>query len=201
MDWNDSPSRAISETTAFLMNDMLADVVNACTAAQARTLGFRLPATGKAGTTNDFSDAWFIGYTPALAVGVWVGFDTPRPIMRDGFAAVVAVPLWARFMVEATRGHGPERFAPPETVVAADVCAASGRLATASCPDHRLRYFACGTEPLDYCDVHQPGLFRKIFRLPPSTATATMGGEPEAPMKKRGFLVACVPRELRAVAG
>ena len=73
-----SSARAISETTAFLMSNMLADVINAGTAAGARGLGFKLPAAGKTGTTNDYNDAWFIGYTPKLVTGVWVGFDQPQ---------------------------------------------------------------------------------------------------------------------------
>src|SRR6185437_11041759 len=64
MTWQDEPSRATSETTAFLISDMLSDVINSGTAAGARSLCFRLPAAGKTGTTNNFNDAWFIGYTP-----------------------------------------------------------------------------------------------------------------------------------------
>ena len=80
-----SSARAISETTAFLMSNMLADVINAGTAAGARGLGFKLPAAGKTGTTNDYNDAWFIGYTPKLVTGVWVGFDQPRTILPNGY--------------------------------------------------------------------------------------------------------------------
>ena len=204
----DSPSRAIEETTAFLMSDLLADVVNSGTGAQARALGFRLPAAGKTGTTNGFNDAWFIGYTPTLVVGVWVGFDAPHTIMRNGFAANVAVPLWAKFMTEATSGDKPGWFRAPDTVVTAEICPASGRLATASCNEHRRQYFVSGTEPLEYCDVHQPSFFKKIFGLAsvkpaepapidttqpsPSLATppaAPPGAPPvaETPAKKRGF--------------
>src|SRR3989442_15538169 len=73
--------RAVSETTAFLMSSMLADVIDAGTAARARAMGFTLPAAGKTGTTNDFMDAWFVGFTPNLVAGVWVGYDQPRTIM------------------------------------------------------------------------------------------------------------------------
>ena len=76
----------VSETTAFLMATMLADVVDAGTANRARAMGFTLPAAGKTGTTNDFVDAWFVGFTPSLVAGVWVGFDTPRTIVKNGFA-------------------------------------------------------------------------------------------------------------------
>jgi 1A family penicillin-binding protein len=206
--WEDAPARAINETTAFLMSDMLADVINAGTGAQARTLGFRLPAAGKTGTTNNYNDAWFIGYTPGLVVGVWVGFDTPHTILRNGFASSVAVPLWAKFMVDATRGDKPEWLRVPDTIVAAEICPVSGRLATTSCEDHRRQYFVNGTQPVDYCSVHNPGLFKRIFGLvavkpaepapievaPPASSAENVRTvkedakkEPEAPQKKRGF--------------
>lgn len=109
------PRRAVSETTAFLMATMLADVVDAGTANRARAMGFRLPAAGKTGTTNEFVDAWFVGFTPSLAAGVWVGFDTPRTIVKNGFAGQLAVPMWAKFMREAretmrTRGSSRRRM-------------------------------------------------------------------------------------------
>ena len=207
MTWQDEPARAINETTAFLMSDMLADVINAGTGAQARTLGFRLPAAGKTGTTNNFNDAWFIGYTPNLVTGVWIGYDMPHTILRNGFAATVAVPMWTKFMVEATRGDKPDWFRVPDSVVAADICPDSGRLATTSCPTSRHSYFLSGTAPIEYCDVHQPSIFRKIFGFatvrpaepapielekPDSVEKAERPAgagnkESEAAVKKRGF--------------
>src|SRR3954464_10991713 len=165
----ESSSRAITEVTAFLMSTMMADVINAGTGNRARQLGFTLPAAGKTGTTNDFNDAWFIGYTPKLVAGVWVGFDQPRTILPNGFAADVAVPVWARFMKAATKGERPEWFLPPAGVTSANVCRMSGKLPTEGCQDvevvardgqleHRsmiyTEYFARGTEPTTYCDLH-----------------------------------------------
>ena len=104
--------RAISPTTAFLMSSMLSDVVSGGTATGARAAGFTLPAGGKTGTTDDYADAWFVGYTPHLVAGVWFGLDTPAPIMNRGFAGVVAVPAWARFMKAATtNGAKPDWYA------------------------------------------------------------------------------------------
>src|SRR5882672_5031041 len=113
-----NPVRAISDATAFLMSTMLADVINAGTGNRARALGFTLPAAGKTGTTNDFNDAWFIGYTPRMVTGVWVGFDRPRTILPNGFAAEIAVPVWAKFMTMATRDDKPEWLQVPAGVVA-----------------------------------------------------------------------------------
>ena len=151
------------------MSTMLADVVNAGTAAGARQLGFTLPAAGKTGTTNDFNDAWFVGFTPKLVTGVWVGFDQPHTILPNGFAATIAVPIWAKFMRIATRGDAPGWFTPPPQVTTAKICRLSGKLATEGCEDvdvvgrdgHVERrsvvyteYFVRGTEPKTYCDMH-----------------------------------------------
>ena len=177
----ESSTRAVSEVTAFLMSTMLADVVNAGTANRARQLGFTLPAAGKTGTTNDFKDAWFIGYTPTLVTGVWVGFDEPRTILPNGFAADVAVPVWAKFMKVATRDQKPEWMTPPAGVTTATVCRLSGLLATEGCNDVEVasrdghlerrsmvytEYFARGTEPTAYCDQHPTrGLMTKVAGL------------------------------------
>ena len=85
------------------MASMLADVINAGTAYRARQIGFMLPAAGKTGTTNDYHDAWFVGFTPQLVTGVWIGFDQPKTIIRNGYAGEVAVPFWAGFMKAATK--------------------------------------------------------------------------------------------------
>ena len=161
-------TQAVSPTTAFLITSMLEDVIDAGTAAQARALGFRLPAAGKTGTTNEYRDAWFVGYTSRLVTGVWVGYDQPRTIIRGGYAAQLAVPLWARFMTSATRDDKPEWFRPPSGVIAVAIDAASGRLASSECrraPDAEVRteYFVQGTEPIDVCPIHRSSLLRALI--------------------------------------
>ena len=122
------------------MTSMLSDVVNYGTAYKARQEGFTLPAAGKTGTTNDYVDAWFVGFTPHLVTGVWVGFDKPRTIIANGFAGELAVPLWARFMKQATAKDKPETFKAPQGLTAANVCRESGKLPGAFCDarHHRL---------------------------------------------------------------
>ncbi|HEY3157653.1 MAG TPA: PBP1A family penicillin-binding protein [Vicinamibacterales bacterium] len=161
-------TRAVSPTTAFLITSMLEDVIDTGTAAQARTLGFRLPAAGKTGTTNDYRDAWFVGYTSRLVTGVWVGYDQPRTIIRGGYAAQLAVPLWARFMTSATHDDKPEWFRPPSGVITVAIDAASGRLANGECrraPDAEVRteYFVQGTEPIDVCPIHRSSFLRALI--------------------------------------
>ncbi len=174
----ESAARAISDTTAFLMSTMLADVVNAGTASRARRLGFTLPAAGKTGTTNDFDDAWFIGYTPKIVAGVWVGFDQPRTILPNGFAGDIAVPMWIAFMKAATKGDPPDWLTPPAGITTATVCRLSGKLATEGCQSVEVvdehgqlerrsmvytEYFKRGTEPTTFCDLHPTrGVFEKI---------------------------------------
>ena len=161
--------RALSKPTAFLMSTMLADVINSGTAWSARREGFTLPAAGKTGTTNDYRDAWFVGYTPKVVTGVWVGYDTPRTIISNGYAAELAVPIWARYMKMATRGDKPEWFKTPGDITSATICRLSGALATDACRDSVVfddegnetdrsmvytEYFVRGTEPQTFCPIH-----------------------------------------------
>ena len=166
----DVAAQAVKPDTAFLMTSMLQDVIDGGTAWKARQMGFRLPAAGKTGTTNDYRDAWFVGYTKSLVSGVWVGYDTPKPILPGAaYAADVAVPMWARFMVAATAKDAPEYFAPPRGVVAVQICRLSGKRPAGGCDavpvtledgGHgeqsmiRTEYFAAGTEPKDTCPLH-----------------------------------------------
>jgi 1A family penicillin-binding protein len=176
---SDVATPAITRPTAFLMANMMADVINAGTAWRARQLGFTAPAAGKTGTTNDFHDAWFVGFTPKVVTGVWVGFDQPRTILPNGFAADVAVPLWTAFMKVATKDDKPEWLSMPPGITTLAVCRLSGKLATDNCRnapvvdadgtinDRRSmvynEYFVRGTEPRSYCDVHNgAGIMTRI---------------------------------------
>ncbi len=115
------------------MSSMLADVINAGTGNRARQLGFTLPAAGKTGTTNDYNDAWFVGFTPNIVAGVWVGFDQPKTIIAGGYAAELAVPIWAEFMKRATRGQKGDWFDRPSDVTTLNVCRMSGKLPAGGC--------------------------------------------------------------------
>jgi penicillin-binding protein 1A len=181
--------RVVSPQTAFLMTEMLADVIDHGTAYKARQLGFRLPAAGKTGTTNEYRDAWFVGYTPHLVTGVWVGFDQPQTIMRGGYAGEVAVPLWARFMRDSTKGNRDDWYKAPAGVVTANVCRLSGKRPGAGCYGSYVEtadgsvsttssvyteYFAKGTVPDEICPLH-------VYRPTIDMRTATWSGETAAP--------------------
>jgi penicillin-binding protein 1A len=146
--------QVVSPRTAFLMTSMLSDVVNYGTAYKARQEGFTHPAAGKTGTTNDYVDAWFVGFTPHLVTGVWVGFDKPRTIIANGFAGELAVPMWARFMKQATATDKPDAFKTPQGLMTVGVCRLSGQLPTGACDRVITEYFARGTAPTQFCQEH-----------------------------------------------
>jgi penicillin-binding protein 1A len=187
--------RVFSEETAFLVTSMLSDVINSGTAWRARAEGFRLPAAGKTGTTNDYHDVWFVGYTPTTVTGVWMGFDQPREIIANGYAGELAVPLWSNIMAVATRGDKPETFTRPAGVVGVNICRLTGKRAAEGCtqvpvegPDGAVEirsmayteYYRKGTEPDDVCDEHEgpgflerlAGVFGKDTELKPVSADA-----------------------------
>ncbi|MBW7995963.1 MAG: PBP1A family penicillin-binding protein [Candidatus Glassbacteria bacterium] len=157
----------LGKQTAYIVLDMMRNVVDFGTGAGTRRLGFTLPAGGKTGTTNNYTDAWFVGYTADLVCGVWIGFDQPRRIVNRGTGSVLAVPVWANFMRDAHEGMTElhEFPAPPEGLTTRLVCKSSGLLATRFCPEDRVytEMFKVGTEPADYeeCYVHKPSIYSR----------------------------------------
>src|SRR5436189_4186016 len=135
------PRQALPPDLAYVITHMMKGTVERGTGQAAKALG--RPVAAKTGTTNDYSNAWFIGFTPTLATGVWVGYDRPRSLGKDETGSRVAVPIWTAFMKEALAGKPVEDFPVPEGVVvmpvdlsAAGVCAKPVTMA-----------FLAGTEP------------------------------------------------------
>ncbi|MFN8096552.1 MAG: PBP1A family penicillin-binding protein [Vicinamibacteria bacterium] len=147
------PERVVHEESAFLVTDMLRSVINEGTAASARGMDFRPDAAGKTGTTNDYRDAWFCGFTSDLLAVVWVGFDDNTPVGLSGTKA--ALPIWVDFMRAATSGLRSEPLPPaPEGIVYATIDKETGLLAGPRCPERRDEAFVAGTEPREICGVH-----------------------------------------------
>jgi penicillin-binding protein 1B len=147
------PERVVHEESAFLVTDMLRSVINEGTAASARAMDFRPDAAGKTGTTNDYRDAWFCGFTPDLLAVVWVGFDDNTPVGLSGTKA--ALPIWVDFMKAATSGLKSTPLPPaPEGVVYVTIDKETGLLAGPRCPERRDEAFVAGTEPREICGVH-----------------------------------------------
>jgi membrane carboxypeptidase/penicillin-binding protein len=156
--------RVLSEASAFQVLTMLRDVVDVGTGSRARELGVRVPAAGKTGTTNDFRDAWFVGFTSAVVVGVWVGFDQPAPIADDAYGARVALPIWADFVRNTERRLAPQSFKVPPSVTGYALCRQSYQRAVKDCPAY-TEYLKHGDEaPRQKCERHRGGLGREIDR-------------------------------------
>jgi penicillin-binding protein 1A len=147
-----------SEATAYIMTSMLRDVVDHGTGFDARrAYGFTRPAAGKTGTTNEYTDAWFLGFTPQICSGVWVGFDDKRISLGEKQSgAVVALPIWAPFMKAVHDSlHLPEADFPMSSdVVWVKICDTSKKLAGDRCPKTEYEVFRKDLLPQDSCTVH-----------------------------------------------
>jgi penicillin-binding protein 1A len=156
----------LSPEEAWLMVNVMKDVVRRGTAAGSVGSVFRYPAGGKTGTTNDYADVWYVGYTSDLVAGIWMGFDKPQKIMNNAQGGRLAAPAWAAFMNEVYRGKpAPSDWPQPGGIIAQEIDGSTNLLATPYCPRDVVyaEYFIPGTEPLRPCDVHT------VYTLPPDT--------------------------------
>ena len=156
--------RVLSEPVAYQMLTMLRDVVDRGTGTPARALGVRGPVGGKTGTTDEYHDAWFVGFSNAVVAGVWVGFDTPASIGREAYAARVAVPIWADFMKRAARVRPPHPFAIPDGLQAEELCNVSYLKPVDQCPTY-TEYFKEGDDiPTALCPIHKGSFKQRATR-------------------------------------
>ena len=152
----------MSREQAWLMVDVLRDVVRRGTAVGSVGSKIRFPAGGKTGTTNDYFDVWFVGFTPDLVTGVWMGFDRPTRIMNNAQGGRLAAPAWTTMMNEVyERRPAPEPWSRPSALTVAEVDNTTGYLAAPVCPRevHYIESFIPGTEPTEYCPIHTQGIF------------------------------------------
>ncbi len=150
---------ALSRETAYIMTDLLKSVIDEGTGGSARwKYNFRVKAGGKTGTTNDFTDAWFIGFTPELVCGVWVGLDDPTESLGRGQSgAVVALPIWAKFMKMTYDSLGWEDidFEMPPGVTYITICDETKKLARPYCPTKIEELFRTDALPVGRCTKHK----------------------------------------------
>jgi penicillin-binding protein 2D len=163
--------------TAYVTTQMLKDVLNYGTAKSLKKFSQERPSAGKTGTTDDYRDAWFVGYTPQLITGVWVGYDKPKPGGRGFTGGAISAPIWGRFMRAALAGKPAPDFVKPDNVVSVSIDPATGFLATPECPGPREEYYLLGTEPTRYCPKHGGDLMNP----PVLDQPAEPGAEPPAP--------------------
>jgi membrane carboxypeptidase/penicillin-binding protein len=133
---------------------MLKGVMTYGTGKSLKKFNLAHPSAGKTGTTDDYRDAWFVGYTPQLITGVWVGYDKPRPGGKSFTGGAVAAPIWEKFMRKAVATRAPADFTRPDSVVSVSIDPETGYLATPECPKKRDEFFISGTEPTEYCPRH-----------------------------------------------
>jgi penicillin-binding protein 1B len=154
--------KILTPQMAFMMNHLLKGVFDRGTADVARRWGFTRPAAGKTGTTNDYKDAWFVGYTPDLLAVVWVGFDNRAKLGLSG--AQAALPIWTEFMKRATAGTPITDFVPPPGIKIVEIDPLSGQPATANCPYVLREAFFEGEEPTTTCPLH-PGTTLQVSKF------------------------------------
>ncbi len=163
--------RVVDERVAWLISDILSDnLARAPSFTTHSILQIGRPAAVKTGTTTDFRDNWTVGYTPNLAVGVWVGNANNAPMINiSGVSG--AGPIWHHFMRTVLRGQPELGFTRPEGLVQAEVCSLSGKLPTPDCPYTRREWFIAGTEPTEYDTFYRRVAVDTLTGLPADDAT------------------------------
>jgi penicillin-binding protein 1B len=159
----------------YVMDNMLKDVLDYGTGSKVRGLGFSKPYAGKSGTTSNYRDAWFIGYSPRILSLVWIGFDDGHSVRLAGGDA--CAPIWATHMNRIVGMVPDVDFRRPEDVVEREIDPESGLLATPYCPQTRSEVFVAGTEPAQLCNLHSGGgesPFTPLLRT--QTAESSEGG-------------------------
>jgi penicillin-binding protein 1A len=153
-------SEAISAQTAYVVTSMLQSVVDEGTGRSIRARGITRNLAGKTGTTDEYGDAWFVGFSPDLVTGVWAGFDERRSMGRKETGARVALPIWMDFMTVALEAFPDRPFPEPHGIVRREICPESGLLVTSHCPETRMEVFISGTEPLRFCHLHRTSAYQ-----------------------------------------
>jgi len=173
--------RTLSPEVAFLVTDLLKDAAEKGTGREARQrLPAAVPMAGKTGTTNDGTDVWYVGYTPEIVTGVWVGFDTPKSIGSAAYGSTLAAPIWGEMMREVyQKRKAPAAWAVPPGLltVAAD---AAGQPLFAPCPAAAAKkeYFLASAAPVGVC-VERAGGLPGDWAVSDSVTLEPLGGEVE----------------------
>lgn len=154
MEYPPAVTPVLAPAAAFVTTQMMKDVMTYGTAKTLRKFSREHPSAGKTGTTNDYRDAWFVGYTPQVITGIWVGYDKPRSAGKGFTGGTAAAPIWERFMRRAVASKPVADFPMPDGVVSVAIDPATGFLATAECPNKRYEFYIAGTEPSIFCPAH-----------------------------------------------
>jgi len=153
---NIAKKEVLSERTAYIMVNMMQSVADAPqgTGRSMRWRGFTRPAGGKTGTSDNFCDNWFVGYTPQITTGVWVGFDEKRSLGRNQTGGRNALPIWTKIMIAAHDTLPIADFEVPDGIEFVNVCLESGKLATDRCVEIAEEVFRTENLPIETCPIH-----------------------------------------------
>ena len=182
--WTEIPpvvAPVLAPGTAYVTTQMLKDVMTYGTAKSLKKFSQERPSAGKTGTTDDYRDAWFVGYTPQLITGVWVGYDKPKPGGRGFTGGAISAPIWGRFMRAALASKPAVDFVKPDNVVTVSIDPTTGFLASPGCPQKRDEFYLIGTEPTQYCPKHGGNLLN-----PPEPVQPLPGSEAVPPASDGG---------------
>ena len=149
----------LTPAVSWMVAETLRGVLSRGTGASAKSLGLDRIAAGKTGTTDEYKDAWFVGFTNSLTCGVWVGFDQPQTIEQQGYGSALALPIWVRVMEKASRQKYPDGdFVSPEPLVQVELCSVSNEIATEECRNAGTAYqisLPQSMSPTQTCQIHQ----------------------------------------------
>ena len=172
-----SVEQVLSPQTAYMITHLLEGVLDRGSGRGVRAYGFNHPAAGKTGTTNDYGDAWFAGYTPNLLTVVWVGFDDRRESLHLS-GAQAALPIWAEFMKQATAGRPARSFSPLPGISLVAIDPRTGLRATPYCPTVIEEAFFAGEEPTLSCPYHTLEAMKVDSSLPSTLAGLPWSASP-----------------------
>lgn len=195
--------RAANPKSSWQISNILQEVTEIGTAASIKKLGFDKPCGGKTGTTNDFRDAWFAGYTSSVTCSVWCGLDEPKKIMPGAYGASIALPIWVEIMKTTERlGYKATKFSivkqdiadeQSDSLISVDLCKSSGKRATPSCHDAGTTYTdnmpsKLAPEQGLYCDIHP-------YKAIPIEDEDTVAASEDAPPPTREEPLRAIPIE------
>ncbi|MEN9309187.1 MAG: hypothetical protein RL173_3119 [Fibrobacterota bacterium] len=168
---NPKSSKVMDSASAYVINDMMRDVVRHGTAFAVAASGFNFPTGGKTGTTNDYTDAWYIGYTPIYTCGVWMGFDQKKKLGSGFTGAKVAVPIWIDVMKAAHRGRPVVDWPRPSRVVSFTAC--SKPKADGTCAEQRMEFGVAGNPNLDQASSMDSATRTRLMKAIPGFGAST----------------------------
>ncbi|NMC73737.1 MAG: PBP1A family penicillin-binding protein [Geobacteraceae bacterium] len=189
--WTETPpslAPVLSPAVAYVTTHMLRDVMLYGTAKGLKSFALQRPSAGKTGTTDDYRDAWFVGYTPQMVTGVWVGHDRPRPGGKGFTGGAISAPIWGRFMRSALAAKPAVDFPKPDTVVSVAVDPVTGRPAPPGSPWRKEELWIVKSEQAESAPEQGAGSSTAPSAGEPSGETLPEGGqeEPESQRDETG---------------